>query len=237
MQTRNTRSILIATVCTSDAPPQQMPSPAAVHVHDEWQLGAQPYAKRRIEDVRACATLGAQPIHLDLLDAIYRHDVNGEPFYVRDFIGIAPQAEDIMQQLPRIVRALNAVLSQHANAINRIYAPLALGGHVDHTITRQACEIVAEAWRTPLSYYEDYPYAEQDASLHSAQVRGLVAQTIALDELAIRARVAAICEYPSQLQPVFKLADRHALFAAVEERVRKYTSCVGGERYWRKSTP
>ncbi|HQX76124.1 MAG TPA: PIG-L family deacetylase [Thermoflexales bacterium] len=224
------REVVIATLCTADAPTNRPLSAAAQRVHKEWQLGDQPYAARRAEDQRACAALGAKAIHLNLLDAIYRFDEAGQPLYTDQFIGVQPHPYDVARQLPALKAALHAFLAARPREL--VYAPMAVGGHVDHTLTRAAAEAVVPAAR--LRYYEDYPYAGwtsarmKPAYTLDKKSAGLRPHRLRLTEDEIAARVSAIACYASQMAALFGSA------AAMPPAVRQYISSVKGERYWRQ---
>ncbi|MFN4294766.1 MAG: PIG-L deacetylase family protein [Thermoflexales bacterium] len=212
------QSVVIATVCTADRPADWPLSEAAQHEHRQWQLGDRPYQGRRAEDVRACRLLGATPVHLDLLDAIYRRDARGAPLYTDDFIGGAVHPCDWQVQLPKV----QAALAPLVQAATQVYGPLAIGGHVDHVVVRRAVESLAG--RSAMRYYEDFPYADKFAQFDPP--RGCAFERIALTAREVDARIRAIACYASQLSAVFGSA------AAMPERVRGYVSRAGGERYW-----
>lgn len=214
------QSVAIATVCTADQPADWPLSEAAQHEHRQWQLGDRPYQSRRAEDVCACRLLGATPIHLNLLDAIYRRDAHGAPLYTNtdDFIGGAVHPRDWQVQLPQAQAALAPLI----RAATWVYGPLAIGGHVDHAIVRRAVESLAS--RSAIRYYEDFPYADKSGRFDPP--RGCAFERVALTAREVDARICAIACYASQLPAVFGSA------AAMPERVRNYVLRAGGERYW-----
>lgn len=215
------QQVVVATVCTADRPAGQPLSAAAQHVHWEWQLGDdQPYAMRRAEDEAACAALGATPVHLGLLDAIYRHDDAGAPLYTSNFIGGQVAEHDWQHFFP----LLKAALQPHMRHAQRIYAPLSIGGHVDHVLVRQAVEEIAGD--APLLFYEDYPYAGKTDWQDSGVTTGLAPLPIGLSEAEIAARIHAISQYPSQMFALFEQA------ATMPAKVRQYVGEAGGEKYW-----
>ena len=226
--TRAGERVVMLSVCTADAPPDQALSPSAQHEHWQWQLGDQPYVERRKEDERVAAQLGAETLHLGLLDAIYRHDGAGVPLYEgKQFIGGQVHPWDWAQLYPALLDALRHALSLLQPA--RVFCPLAAGGHVDHVIVRRAAEKLCDVTR--VSYYEDYPYAQKDAN-ELARLLSDKAWKPHLIELTpdeIEARIAAISCYQSQLFAVFSDA------AAMPNRVRDYVSRAGGERYWERT--
>ena len=236
------RKTVIVSVCSADAPPRAQLSPTALRIHDtEWRLGDQPYIARRAEDTRACNLLGAQAVHLNLLDAIYRYGADGKPYYLEDFMGGRVMPADFATQGQQLQASLHALLTdlthnQDKHALIGI-VPLALGGHIDHVITRHSAEAVFAEWGIPLSYYEDFPYAEKDDVLSRAEMRGKTAHTVALSEADISARIKAIWCYTSQLEVVFHVEQHPNVPEAVAQRVRRYVTLANGERYWLIGNP
>ncbi|GAA2272545.1 PIG-L family deacetylase [Nonomuraea roseoviolacea subsp. roseoviolacea] len=118
---------------------------------------------RRQEDATACEVLGAEAVHLDFVDALYRRDAAGSPRCATgDDLFSAPGPDD---------RALEkAVIAALAGWIARLrpgelHAPAAVGGHLDHVLTAGAC---ASALRSApfdvrARWYEDLPYALESA--------------------------------------------------------------------------
>jgi LmbE family N-acetylglucosaminyl deacetylase len=220
---RSGERVVVATICTADTPREREFSEAANHVHREWALGDDnPYRFRREEDFEACARFGAETVHLDLHDAVYRHAPDGSPLYAHDFIGGQVREFDWRTHYFKIVSRLCPFVRQ----ATRIFCPLALGGHVDHVLVRRAVESLG----VRATYYEDYPYAQRidegemigDVSLLS----GMQGEATPLDEADIQARIESIACYRSQLFALFGDAK------AMPKRVREHIVSVGGERYW-----
>lgn len=218
--------VVIAAVCSGDTPRGIAFSEAARHVHWEWQLGDDnPYAARRDEDVAACAALGAEPLHLGFLDAVYRSDAHGAPLYTRNFIGGAVHEVDWRGMYFALIARLRPLMAAAA----QVYSPLAIGGHVDHVLVRSAAEAVGV--RRP-AYYEDYPYAQKvaagalPAGDFDALTRGLAARTVTLSAADVQARIDAIARYRSQQFALFEDV------ASMPEKVRAYVAASGGERYY-----
>lgn len=218
--------VVIAAVCSGDTPRGVELSEAARHVHWEWQLGEDnPYAARRAEDIDACAALGAEPLHLGFLDAVYRSDAHGAPLYTRNFIGGAVHEADWRGMYFALIARLRPLL----RTADQVYCPLAIGGHVDHVLVRSAAE--AASARIP-TYYEDYPYAQKVAAGLlppgdlAALTRGLSARTVSLSDIDVRARIDAIGRYRSQQFALFEDA------ATMPDKVRAYVTASRGERYY-----
>jgi LmbE family N-acetylglucosaminyl deacetylase len=215
--------VVVATICTANTPRDRDLSDAAERVHQEWQLGDDnPYRFRREEDFEACARLGAETVHLDLLDAVYRHAPDGSPLYTHDFIGGQVREFDWRTQYFNII----ARLRQHVRGATRVFCPLALGGHVDHALARRAVESLG----VRVTYYEDYPYAqriEKGEMIGDKKVfQNLKSEMVTLNPQDIQTRIHAIACYRSQMFALF--GDERAM----PQHVREYVALGGGERYW-----
>jgi LmbE family N-acetylglucosaminyl deacetylase len=142
--------VVVLTIFAGD-PPAGSLSSFARELHNRWGEERSPVAARRAEDRRACAILGAQPVHLDFLDCVYRVDGRGVALYP-DKAAIFGKVHPLDQPLRERLRlALGARLVPSA----RVYCPLGIGGHVDHLLVRSAAERLAEG----LWLYPDMPYA------------------------------------------------------------------------------
>jgi len=213
--------VLVLTLATAD--PAAGLSPLAADLHRRWGLGADAMAVRRGEDLEACRLLGVEALHWPLTDALYRREpMQGDPLY--------PTLHSLFGALQESEKSRTAELAERLCQLppaDRICAPLAIGRHVDHRLTRLAAEL---AWGHRLEYYEDFPYAR---NLHarlrvprwpwSWRVR---VQPLASQALAAKCR--AIACYRSQLGTVF--ADRKE----VKKQVEAFARRRGGEKLWRR---
>lgn len=185
-----------------------------------------PAARRRAEDVAACAVLGAGALHLGVPDCIYRTDLaTGRPMYLSkaDIFGEIHAGDGALLQ--NIVAELQAVAAAHPTA--EAVAPLTVGHHVDHQLVRQAAE---QVWGERLIYYEDYPYAakpDQVAAVVASSPAALAPVRVALSEAALQCKTDAIAEFRSQLSTFF--ADR----AESGRTGAGLCGGGGGERGWR----
>jgi LmbE family N-acetylglucosaminyl deacetylase len=212
---------LVVTLFAGDVP--RAPSAFAREVEALWGLDNEVMAARRAEDERAMAILGAELRHWDLIDALYRTAPGGEPLYenlkalraeVRDPGDLSQRLETGLRELPGAARVL---------------APLAVGGHVDHQLARQAAEsVLGDA--PELRFYEDYPYARSRFALRRAlgRRRRWIAESVDLEEADVEARCAATLAYPSQLGTAFD--DERD----VRRQLRRYVARRGGERLWHR---
>jgi LmbE family N-acetylglucosaminyl deacetylase len=215
---------LVITFFTATPNPDVPLSPLAQQFHDLWQLPHDAPARRRQEDRQALALLGADAAHWPYLDGIYRRADDGRVLYATK--------EALSGEIHLADKALVAELAPRVAALpltpdGTLYAPLALGHHVDHQITRRA----AEASGLTLTYYEDYPYVERDeAPGGGAERERWRPALVRLSEEAVERKIAAIARYRTQLIHFWESADEMAA------AVRTFTERVGGgrpaERYW-----
>lgn len=225
-----------------------------------WRLGDAPFSARREEDAQAVQALGAQKVHLDLLDAMYRRDAVGQVLYPKDTVRVPVHPDDWKRYEPAMRERLREVLSTHNGDAIQVFCPLAVGEHVDHIIVRRAVEELY----TPrqITYYEDYPYAGKLDDVRAklgldGRLETWESMTISLTRDEVQARIAAVACYRSQMRGLFpselerwqeiaqarlpvlgRYLDWPADPCASRERmassVQAYIARVGGERYWRR---
>ncbi len=203
----------------------------ALFQHNWWGNPPDPVGQRRQEDERACRILGADWIHLDGLDAIYRRDpATGETLYNSDDDIFGPlHPADVIEADELAASWLRELPLDGA----RVYAPLAAGNHVDHQLARQAAIHLAERG-LPVAFYEDFPYVSDAETLVRALAReipgGWRARQTSLTEEALARKKQAISCYASQNPVIF----RHG--PGMDEQVETYARRVGdgqpAERIW-----
>ncbi|HNP88349.1 MAG TPA: PIG-L family deacetylase [Kouleothrix sp.] len=218
--------VLVVTLCTG-APNPSGPFSALAHdIHtNEWRLTpAQAMAARLREDDQALARLNADTFRAGLLDAIYRMPAIYDS---REALFGPPARHDpLLPALRDLIAALRARLPAAT-----LYAPLGVGGHVDHQFTY----IAALTAGGRVAYYEDYPYAQRPGAL--SQRLDALGQEFASETLDIGThlahKIAAIEAYTSQLDVLFGGA------AAMAEAVTAYAAATHPshgtytERVWR----
>lgn len=215
------RSVLIVTVTAGD-PPTGAESRYIQELHSRWELEQDAVAARRAEDIAACQILGADWLHLTVPDCIYRFDPqSGSPLYQSDpdIFGDVHVAES------GLVQALVARLRSLPPA-EQVIAPLTVGHHVDHLLTRSAAE---EVWGGRLRYYEDYPYAQKSGAVEeiiAQQDSHWSSEVIELSELELQQKIEAIAAFKSQLSTFWKSR------AELERQVTGFAQQRGGEKIW-----
>ncbi|MEA2522856.1 MAG: hypothetical protein QOF73_83 [Thermomicrobiales bacterium] len=218
-----------------DYPDPAVPLTAfAESMHRGWGLdAAQVIAGRRAEEAAAGAILGTKDVFLPFRDAIYR----GARYTSNDVLFGTPSADEAEAALPSEIIA-ELVLDDGERGTTRIYAPLAIGQHVDHQQAFAAGLTLARGgW--DVWFYEDLPYALRprapEQRVASAGVP-LVVRAIVDVTATWEAKIAAILAYPSQLATVFSYVDSGSSREEIEGLLRAYAMASGGdvaaERFW-----
>jgi LmbE family N-acetylglucosaminyl deacetylase len=129
--------------------PEEDVSPFAQSIHTQWGFSSaeETVRLRRQEDKNAAAILGADTVHFDFPDCIYRRGANGEWLY--SDVAVPPHPEDAWIP-PQIAQTI----SVHLKPDDVLVCQLSLGSHVDHVLVRQGAELVGR----PLLYDLDVPY-------------------------------------------------------------------------------
>lgn len=199
-------SVLVITIFAGDAQGGSL-SPFALVQHDYWGNPPHPMALRRAEDIAALALLGVGSHHLPHLDAVYRTGDAGQPLYADEdsLFGDVHQADPLgLEVAVGLVDLLDGIISHGNGAV--VYAPLAVGRHVDHQIVhRAAWQLVGRNYR--VAFYEDYPYAERlgalELALQAAGPGDWRPEDIPLDASNLTAKISALAYYRSQLKVLF----------------------------------
>ncbi len=225
-------SVLVLTLMAGDGPLDAMDSPIVAELHTRWELATNPNpaAARRAEDREAMSILDADFLHWEWPECVYRRHPRTNAF-------LYPSEESLWHLVHPAERNLSTRLARDLADLplapgGRVYAPLTVGGHVDHLLVRQAVEIWG-ASGAELAYYEEYPYAEQPETLAAVlgDGTGWRAEITVLDEAALVAKAAAVACYRSQISTFFSGTDEIAI------RLRAYATVASQgqgwvERYW-----
>jgi LmbE family N-acetylglucosaminyl deacetylase len=215
---------------------EQPLSSFAEALHAEWGLAAnEVVASRQAEERAASAVLGALERILPFRDAIYRED----RYRSDDDLFDAPVAAE--RELPSLVAAA-LDLPPRPDAQVRLYAPLAIGRHVDHQLAFATGSLLArQGW--DVWFYEDTPYALAPGAFDTRMAE-IAASTKIVPAVQIPAestwdaKIDAILCYPSQLETVFREyvgvgTSRDEISAAL----RAYATWAGegqlAERFWK----
>lgn len=222
--TQQGKRVLIYTLMAGTAPAPD--TPIVRENHQRWQAGGDPVQARREEDKAAAAILGATTQYADIPDCIYR-TAEGEALY--------PTEESLWGAVHPADRAPGALQALTLPDADFVYAPLGVGGHVDHRIVRDWARGVLQ--KRPLSvlrFYTDYPYARDDRAIQAArEALGVPVQeeTVVLTEAALTRKIQAMAAYRSQIATFWE--DASAIRADVRQHFYDPQRGHFIERYWR----
>ncbi|MBN1992880.1 MAG: PIG-L family deacetylase [Anaerolineae bacterium] len=238
-QTRAGQSVLVITVCAAPPPPGDPFSLFAQEMHAGWGNPADVVATRQAEDQAAMQALGAGYLHLHFCDCIYRGQPQAGEWYYADETKLFGQIHPADLGLAeKIATAIIEQAIHHEDT--RLYAPLAVGHHVDHQLTHTAAwQLRSQGW--PVIFYEDYPYADPTIHFGGLKLEDTLAELRQTDkyftprlenfgENNLRAKLDSIRAYASQLNMLFGNE------AEIERQIRRYARAVGkgklAERVW-----
>jgi LmbE family N-acetylglucosaminyl deacetylase len=231
---------VVVTLCTGN-PPAGPLSPYAQSLHERWaaeagtaapRAPAEITAWRRSEDLDALAEIGAEAVHLDVPDCIYRvNPATNWPIYTSEaalFGSLHPSEQALVRRVAAKLATLLRGFGRH-----HLHVPLGIGQHVDHQLARRA----AEASGGIFAYYEDFPYAAREGehwpNLLSPLLEGrpLTPELNKLAEPELEAWARAAACYASQLSSFWP--DPPALAAAVRSFAQQTGDGAAAIRLWR----
>lgn len=153
--------------------------------------------KRRAEDMNAAAIVGAQLVHFDLLDCIYRRGKHGDWLYTgKVFSPPHPDEADMPANIARTIAA-------HLQPDDIVVSHLGIGDHVDHVTMRLAAELLGR----PLLYVADIPYLLSNPGVLPAKTAGMKTSLHAVSETGLKHWQDAIAAYTSQISMLFRSQD------------------------------
>ena len=197
--------VVVVSLFAGDAP--DVLSPAATRHHQRCSLPWHAVALRREEDHRAMVALGAEPIHGDFVDAVYRRRPDGGWVCESDsdLFGLPPEDDRLVDSMLATMRAAFERFQPDV-----VLGPAGVGNHVDHALTRDVAIHAAQGF--PLLLWADQPYAADSPSVSENEYVRLPD-----DRGAMAIKLAAAACYGSQLPMLWPDGSwRRALSAAGE---------------------
>ncbi len=184
---------------------------------------------RRREDQQACSSLRADCLWLDYLDAIYR----GSPALYRWKRAIGGRMRQVDAWIVEDLLHLCLALHRRLPSLHW-YAPLGIGGHVDHRVVSAAAFRLL-VYGANVVFYEDFPYVLHRSALKKRLREvgiSMQPQLVEIsDTLALRQQAASL--YASQVRINFGSAA--TLYRSIECYSGQISSKQGThvERFWR----
>jgi 2'-N-acetylparomamine deacetylase len=140
------------TICAGDPPAGKPLTEYAQLLHGFWGIGEDVPRKRSLEDTACCEVLGATAFRrYTVPDNIYRFlPGTDEPVIKENEDQFKPLVPDESYLIPPVTD----FILKNLPGTCELVAPLAIGSHRDHVLTRRAAEQTGH----PLWHYADYPY-------------------------------------------------------------------------------
>lgn len=218
-QTHSGILVEIWTICAGN-PPSGPISNYASGMHKTWKTGSaqETVEVRCIEDQNAARRVGATVEHLNIPDAIYRRSKTGTLFYPENiFVEPNPREASLAEE---VARELSAKLTPY----DTLVCPLAVGGHVDHRITRMAAQLL----NRPLWYYADIPYTLKNPDTLAPAIDNMTSKTFFISAKGLNAWEESIAAHASQLSSLF--VDKQDM----RQQIKEYVQKSGGLPLWER---
>lgn len=157
-------TVLVATVFSASSPPPHTRAARSFLRQCSAADAGDLFAARRAEDAQVVESLGAEPVHLGLADALFRRARGGTalarvlpelgacyPTYRLDIARGRLSRRDPVTA-PVLAGLLAGALP--LSEASTVLAPVGVGRHVDHLLVRRAAELLPRE----VTYYRDQPY-------------------------------------------------------------------------------
>lgn len=183
-------------------------------------------ARRRQEDRRAAQVLGFLPWHLGLCDASFRNHYMRLPASASVFADSTIAYVDPYQVV--VTETVRGCIDRLRPGL--VFAPAAVGGHVDHLLVRNACIEYAKEGEAAVVWYQDLPYALANLEVSDVGLpREARLGTSVFDEADLQRKCEAAASYTSQLHYFPSNDWRRDL----ERQAHCWGADSPGERVWR----
>lgn len=219
-QAQSGEEIVVCTVFAASPAGGKIPL-FARFLQTTWHLKGDPVAARRLEDVQACQFLGCDWRHLEFQDCIYRYLPGRNEPLIHKFADLSsPIHEEEYLLVDQVADRLRRLFPGDC----RFFAPLGVGGHPDHRITRAAAEkLDGERY-----LYVDFPYGPREmAKYRDLLPAGAEETRYSLSAKGIKAWQNSIALYPSQLRSFWKST------VEMEKQVKEFAESPMGCRLWK----
>ena len=211
-QSQSGTIVSVWTICAGDPPPGNY-SPFAESLQKRWETGSNSMSIRRAEDVESCHLMGAEAVHFNIPDCIYRRSMkNGGHLYDSEqalWFPVHPDEELLVDQI-------SEEMAKKLSPDDQVVCPMTFGKHVDHRLTRLA----AKKLGVELLFYPDYPYvlSEQYAYIFGEKP----AFHMDISKRALKAWQEAVAAHQSQISTFWRNPNQMQL------AIRSYCQKMGG---------
>ena len=194
-------------------------SPYAVRLHQRWGTSSahETMQIRQAENEMAASVVGAANRYFDFADSLYRLGRNGRILYTNSFSPLHKEETDLPGQIAEEI-------AKHLLPDDVLICPLALGGHIDHVVVREAINLagISPFYMADIPYLFDHPYSLWQRTF------GMKKNFHPVSEEGLRFWLKAARAYETQIQVEFENVEM------MEKSIISYCRKNGGIRLWRK---
>lgn len=205
-------------------------SPLATGFHNKWGNPKNMVRLRRAEDMAAGAKLGAEVVHGNRVEPIYRKGMQGQWLYheVADIFGERHPEDDYL-----VEELLAEFIGRDDISESKLYFPLGIGHHVDHIVVFDVGMALLEQG-FDVQFYEDFPYTIQkdNFAVRRSELPGFEPVIIPLTQDELNAKIEAFLYYRSQVPMLFKEFERVPEVFMSFGRSVSQDGELFGERLW-----
>jgi len=206
-------------------------SPAARELHASWGNPRDITALRAVEDRQALGVIGAEGMYGDARDLIYRQDACGEWLYpaMDDIMGTRNPQDDAL-----VGHYLEKVSALFKTEEVEMYAPLGIGGHIDHLLAFDLGMRLKESGYA-VRFYEDLPYALHADWLEKRMeaIAGGEVQVKLFTLKNLEKKLTALSTYASQIPSLFEDEAKMRESLTAQALRMSGRQDMGGEKVWR----
>lgn len=214
----------VITLMAGPIPANSITTPLVEELIERWALGPNPVPERNAEDRCAVELLGGTVQFGPFPDAPFRANEHGSMLYPdgNALFGAIDLQDPVLTRIHEIVDWLDPQ--------SAFYAPLGVGNHVDHRLTRNFLMSWKKAHpEVAIFLYEEYPYTSQEGSTVQSALDSLALSLTPvihyLTDAAVEARIRASECYKSQISTFWSDA------AQMGQSIRNDAAQAGEGRY------
>jgi LmbE family N-acetylglucosaminyl deacetylase len=191
----------------------------AKEIHHLWGTSSarETIQIRRTENDAAAVVVGAKNRYLDFIDSLYRLGRSGQALYTSSFSALHTEETDFPRQVAEAIT--NYLLPDDV-----LICPLALGGHIDHIIAREAIKLLGVS---PF-YMADIPYLLDNPRTLWQKTFGMKKSVREISKDGLQSWLKAIRVYETQIKVEFETVE------LMEKSIITYWKKNKGIRLWKK---
>lgn len=194
-------------------------SPFAKSIHQLWGTGSsyETIQIRRMENENAANIVGATNRNLEFIDSLYRCGRDGQALYSSSFSSLRDEDAELPGRIA-------IEMAKYLLPDDTLICPLALGDHIDHTITREAIKLLE---LSPF-YLADIPYLLDKPLTLWKKTLGMKSSIHEISKDGLKYWLNSIGAYKTQIKVEFETID------LMEKSIINYWKKNNGIKLWKK---